>query len=202
MVDELGLLGARIEHTAPFDKGSEGVLEIVWDEETISVEGRIVRTEVSVVRSEARGETTYLSGLEFVSCTHENSAALKKKMAGFVTDILERMKANARGEGEPLTDENPFEALAAGSARLGGTGGMKVFISCRLSTSGEWRRTEVLRARQPSDGFIVAANYNEEELQLLCRAYEAGDDATRSMIRACAELSTSSGEDVPPASFV
>jgi hypothetical protein len=45
---------------------------------------------------------------------------------------------------------------------------------------------------QPRNGFTVAGHEDEEELEMLCRAYETGDDEARRLIRLVAELSVRS----------
>ena len=42
---------------------------------------------------------------------------------------------------------------------------------------------------QPENGFTVAANESEEQIQMLCRTYESGDAESRRMTRMIAELS-------------
>jgi len=78
----------------------------------------------------------------------------------------------------------------------------RIYLCCRLDSSGQWHRAEVLKPKQPPDGFTVAADYGEAEIAMLCESYEQGDGEARRMIRLCAEMSLTAGEDVPPPSFV
>lgn len=200
-VIEVGLLGALIEHTDRLDEGHEGRLVFEWDDEPIGLDARVARSEVSLARTEMAGEATYLSGLEFEPSPDADSSSLKRMIAFHVTRSLERMKANARGSTKPVDDA--MSLLAAPAPFLGQTAEVrKIYVSCRLDVSGNWHRAEVLKPKQPLDGFTVAADYGEDEIAMLCESYEQGDEDARRMIRICAEMSLASGEDVPPPSFV
>ncbi len=197
---EVGLLGAMIEHTEPFDVGHQGRFSFSWDEEEVVLVARVTHSEVSVARSEARGETTYLTGIEFISSEDKGAAVLKRMISLHVMRSLERMKANARGRSRPVDDA--MSLLSTPAPFLDASDdGPKIYISCRLDASGLWHRSEVLRPKQPQDGFTVAASYGEDEIAMLCESYEEGDGEARHMIRVCAEMSLAAG-DVPPKSFV
>ena len=61
-------------------------------------------------------------------------------------------------------------------------------MTYRLSGT-TWSRNYTRSAGQPLDGFTVAAYEDEDELEVLCRAYERADHQGRHMIRVIAELS-------------
>lgn len=201
MLLEIGLLGAQIEHHDRLSEGTEGRLTFTWEDEEIGIAASVARSEVSLARSEASGETTYLTGLEFVASSDSDSALLKRMIAFHVTRSLEQMKANARGSSRPVDDA--MSLLSAPAPFLGAVEeAPRIYVSCRLDASGHWHRSEVLKPKQPPDGFTVAADYGEDEIAMLCESYEMGDEEARKMIRVCAEMSIASGEDVPPPSFV
>lgn len=201
IVLEIGLLGALLEHTARVAVGRDGRLTFVWDEEEISIASRVAHSDVSVARTEASGETTYLSGLEFTASADSDSAPLKRMISFHVTRSIARMKANARGSTKPM--DGAEAVLATPAPFLGAPDDIRrIYLSCRLDASGKWHRAEVLKPKQPPDGFTVPASYAEDEIAMLCESYEQGDDEARRMIRICAEMSLASGEDVPPPSFV
>lgn len=64
------------------------------------------------------------------------------------------------------------------------------FFTYRLGESG-WKRRRSLLPDQPEDGFTVRASVPEDEIELLCRTYEKGDDESRRLTRLMAELSVS-----------
>ena len=195
-VIEVGLLGAKIEHVDTLMSGAEITLWFEWDEESLVFPGRVARSELQPLLSESRGETIYHSGVEFADADDRSSNLLRKLIADRVTRILEELKANARGGGSLLRDV-PFLRSSRTTAKEDPQG----FLSCRLDAQGQWHRSEVLKPRQPTDGFTVPLNYSEKDLEMLCQTYEDSDEAGRQMIRVCAELSISEGETVPPGSF-
>jgi len=197
---EIGLLGALIEHTDRLGEDEDGTLVFTWEDEPISAVARVARSEVSVARSEANGETTYLSGLEFESSERTDSEKLKRMIAFHVTRSIELMKANALGRSKPLDDAASF--LTPSPFLEPSVPATRIYVCCRLDAAGKWHRAEVLKPKQPPDGFTVAADYGDDEIALLCESYEQGDEDARRMIRVCAEMSIAAGEDVPPPSFV
>lgn len=63
---------------------------------------------------------------------------------------------------------------------------------------GVWRRRRVFIPEQPAIGFTVARTEDTEEMQRLCRVYQASDDEGHRLIRLFAELSVSELLNVPP----
>ena len=57
---------------------------------------------------------------------------------------------------------------------------------------GRWIRTATHSAKQPEDGFTVAAFEDQDEVDALCRTYEQSDAEGRRLIRLVAELSVKS----------
>ena len=64
------------------------------------------------------------------------------------------------------------------------------FLSFRLGENG-WKRRRSLLPDQPEDGFTVRASVPPEEIEMLCRTYEKGDDESRQLTRLLAALSVS-----------
>lgn len=198
---EIGLLGAQLEHTRRIDGGRKGRLTFVWEDEEISINATVVRSEVSVARTESSGEMTYLAGVEFESTPDSSSAQIKRMISFLVTRSIEHMKANARGNAKPVDDA--LALLSTPAPFLETTSEVRrIYLCCRLDASGNWHRAEVLKPKQPPDGFTVPAEYSEDDITLLRESYEQGDEEERRMIRVCAEMSLASAEEVPPPSFV
>lgn len=63
-----------------------------------------------------------------------------------------------------------------------------VFVSYRLGLEG-WKHRRSLLPDQPDDGFTVRASVPAEEIEMLCRTYEKGDDESRRLTRLMAQLS-------------
>ena len=106
-------------------------------------------------------------------------------MATFVGQILVALKDNASARRESESD-TILEKI--GGARRGRATGRIIY----RFNGKTWTRARTDSAAQPADGFTVAAYEDEEELEVLCRAYEAADEAGRQMIRVIAELSARS----------
>ncbi len=64
------------------------------------------------------------------------------------------------------------------------------FLTFHFSESG-WKRRRSLLPDQPEDGFTVRASVPPEEIEVLCRTYEQGDDESRRLTRLMAGLSVS-----------
>src|SRR5688500_15864307 len=94
---DLSILGARVEHHIPLAAGSHTRLAFDWDEATIVVDCRIVRSRLERFSSGSEGLTVYHSGLEFEAVTPETRALLKDMIGGFIGRALEEQKLNARG---------------------------------------------------------------------------------------------------------
>ena len=65
-----------------------------------------------------------------------------------------------------------------------------VYVSYRLGHDG-WKRRRSLLPDQPEDGFTVRASVPQEDIDLLCQTYEAGDAEARRLTQLMAALSVS-----------
>ena len=63
------------------------------------------------------------------------------------------------------------------------------FQRYRLQPDGMWIQSTTRDPTQPPDGFTVAAYEHEEDLEVLCRAYEIADEEGRRLIRLVSEIS-------------
>ena len=189
---EVGLLGALIEHDAPFAADSEARLLFSVGPKTIAVDCTVARSEIDAVRSESTGTPVYRSGLEFVHAVGDSTALLRDLIASHVTRMMDAHKANARGE-LPSLLKSP-----GSGAPLPSSGNQ--YLACRFEKGG-WRTMQIMKPSQPPDGFTLAASTSPDEIEMLCRVYESASGETRRVIRACAELSLTRDEQVPPANL-
>jgi hypothetical protein len=100
-------------------------------------------------------------------------------------EILRAQEANAAGD----RDHN----IIAGDATLTAASELQptdAYFTYRLGENG-WKRRRSLLPDQPDDGFTVRATVPPEEIEMLCRTYEKGDDESRRLTRLMAELSVS-----------
>jgi hypothetical protein len=200
VVLEVGLLGARIEHESPLLPNSVVALRFDWEEEQIEITSRVIRSDIQSLLSSVRGTMVCHSGLEFIDSTTSATTVLRQLISAQVTRRLERLKANARGDGpEPVTAEMirdiPF---VSHKPHIGGKGSDSVYLTFRFDPTGEWICNRAVRPKQPLDGFTVPATLGEREIAMLKAAYEKTTPEGRNRLRICAELSVTEGETVPP----
>lgn len=189
VIVEVGLLGALIEHGSPFDVDSEARLLFSVGPKTIAIDCTVARSEIDAVRSETTGAPVYRSGLEFMHAVGDSTALLRELIASHVTRMMDTHKANARGDLPAL-----LKSPGSGSP-LPSSGNQ--YLACRLEKGG-WRTMQIMKPSQPPDGFTVAASTSPQEIAMLCEVYQAANGETRKVIRACAELSLTRDEPVPP----
>jgi hypothetical protein len=117
-------------------------------------------------------------------------------------DKLRTMLANLVTHEFEVRRKMPPDTIPQNAASVDGDrtvrGADAAFLCYRLE-NGVWRRRRVFLPEQPSVGFTVARGEDSEEMQRLCRVYEASDEEGRRLIRLFAELSVSDALEIPPA---
>jgi len=181
LILDIGMNGAFIEHYGPATPGERFNLTFRWMAQDVEFVCEVART--SIVRSPGGDRESEVShtGVHFVEPVGDSEQRLQDLIATFVGRVLAAQKANASGD---PTDAAILAQI--GEARRSRTRG---FISYQLK-SGKWWRIPTNSPKQPAEGFTVAAHEDEDELELLCHAYEHGTEDVRTMIRMVAELST------------
>jgi hypothetical protein len=155
-------VGAAIEHEEEIPVGSRALLRFFWGGEEIEILAEIVRR----------------TGVKFV----EDSDALRRQIAASATELLRAQEANLSGDREHNVVGDETLTAASQGVQIGG------YVTCTLTVTG-WKRRKSMLPDQPRDGFTVAAREPEEQIDLLCRTYEAGDPEARRLTRLLAELS-------------
>ena len=180
---EAGVLGARVHHGASLDEKS-GELRFSYDGEEIALRCEVVRT---IDSQNAKYPGSGLeSGIRFVSALGESGDHLRTMLARLVTLALEaRREATLAGIAHTVDGDRTVRGADAG------------FLSYRFE-NGVWHRRRIFLAEQPPVGFTVARSEDSEEIQRLCRVYQASDDEGRRLIRLFAELSVSETLQIPP----
>jgi len=179
LILDIGVGGAFIEHYGMSLPGQRHKLLFKWKGEDVEFVAEVARS--NVVRT-SRPMSVSQSGLRFVQAMGKSENRLQDMMATFVGKILAAQKANASA----TSDEESDTLLSKiGEARRTRSSG---FVTYRLSGT-TWSRSSTASPEQPSDGFTVAAYEDEDELEVLCRAFERADQQGRHMIRIIAELS-------------
>lgn len=181
LVLDIGVAGAFLEHYGDVDPGDHFRLSFRWQGRTIEFDCEAVRSEV--VR-QSGSEAVSHSGVRFTRAIGEAQALLEDMMATFVGRILAAQRANAGGERPGHSEGEMILARLGGARRERGRG----FVTYRFD-GDRWSRKRTQSARQPNDGFTVAAHEDDEEIDALCETYETSDEEGRRLIRLVAELS-------------
>lgn len=159
-------IGAAITHEEEIPAGSRALLRFFWGGEELELLAEIVRSG------------SRQSALKFV----EDSEALRRHLAASASELLRAQEANLSGDRDRNVVGDETLTAASQGVEIGG------FVVCTLTADG-WKRRKSLLPDQPREGFTVAAREPEEQIDLLCRTYEAGDPEARRLTRLLAELS-------------
>jgi hypothetical protein len=179
LILDIGVAGAFVEHDDALTPDSPTRLQFRWRGEDIEFVCEVARTEAA---RGSDGDRLFHTGLRFVEAVGDSEEQLHDLIATFVGSILASQKANAKG----LRDSAVLSLIDIGGARRARVRGL---VSYRLQRDGTWARAAAVDSQQPPDGFTVAAYEEESDLEVLCRAYELGNEESRQLIRLVAELS-------------
>jgi hypothetical protein len=182
-ITDLSISGFSIVHQDSIGRiGEEPLLTFEWEGKKITVRCAIARTGVDRAGT-ATQPTLYHSGLEIADVAEEGRAALRELVHNYVERALDEQKANARGV-PPLAVQ--YEQ----------TGTATEFVRHEL-IAGKWRHHRTKDKEQPPNGFTIAADHPENEVEMLRDAYAKGDRSMREIIRRTAELSIKSPDGIP-----
>ena len=168
-IADVSASGAQLVLDAPIEPGARAPLRFAWRGEEVEVIAEVTRF--------ADGR----AGVQFV----EANDALRSLLAASVLEILHAQEANASGDRARNVIGGDETLTAASEIEL-----TNAFVSFRLGDAG-WKRRRSLLPDQPDDGFTIRAGVPQEDVDLLCRTYEAGDAESRRLTRLMAELSVS-----------
>ena len=184
LILDIGLTGAFIEHYGAVKPGARFKLSFRWKGEEVAFVSTVRRTNVIRPASGTQGAVSH-SGVEFESGMGDSTKKLEDMIATFVGRVLAAQKANANADASQSTMLSEI-----GDARRSRTRG---FLTYEWDGS-KWSITHTQTGKQPKSGFTVAAYEDEEDLETLCRTWEAADEQGRTMIRLAAELSVNSAK--------
>jgi hypothetical protein len=183
---EVGVLGARIRHEAPFDT-PRADLQFTYGDSEIVMRCEVVRTlDANLARYPEGG---LVSGLRFVAAVGDSGDHLRAMLSRLVVAAIEHRHDTSATRLRIRTVD--------GDKTVRGVDAQ--FLSFRYD-NGTWRKRHVFLPEQPSAGFTVARGEDSQEMQRLCTVYEASDDEGRRLIRLFAELSVSDALQIPPRS--
>jgi hypothetical protein len=182
---EIGVLGARLQHAAALD---EQYVELRFSHRAneIDMKCEVVRTFAPESRYPDAG---FESGVRFLAAIGESGERLRDMLGELVTKELNarRTSPGTTPIAAPTVDgDNTVRGVDAG------------FTTYRFENS-KWTKRAVFLPEQPTAGFTVANPVDIDEMQRLCRVFEASDEEGRRLIRLFAELSVSDVLEIPPA---
>jgi len=179
---EVGVLGARIHHAEPLERKS-AELRFSFNSEEIAMKCEVVRT---IASQEARYPGSGVeSGARFLAAIGESGDRLRTMLADLVSREL-NLRRHTPGQ---------IQAAIDGDKTIRGKDAQ--FVSYRFENN-VWMKRRVFLPEQPSNGFTVAHGEDSDEMQRLCRVFQASDEEGRRLIRLFAELSVSDVLQIPP----
>lgn len=163
--------GAQIEHDDPIPDDARGLLRFYW-------RGH----EVEILAETARTIQSNRAGLHFL----EDNDTLRTLLAASAADLVRALEANARGDRSANIIGD--ETLTAAWRRPA-----RGFVQWIFDEHSGWRAVHCDAPEQPDNGFTISAAEEDDQVEMLCRTYEAGDDEARRLTRLLAELSVIGG---------
>ena len=97
---EVSLIGCLLEHSDRMSMGSTFTVRFRWAGETVSLKGRVARTEMRPVE----GKMGYLSGVQFAETIDDAPEALQRILRSLLPDSMPEIEAAAPS----LFAEHPF----------------------------------------------------------------------------------------------
>ena len=164
---EVSTRGASMLHSDELPTGSRALLRFAWRGEELELTAEITRTE----------------GMRSVLDFLDDSARLRELITRSADELHRAREANASGDRERNVVGDA--TLTAASER---GQGLRTYLVYELA-DGKWSCRVALLPDQPENGFTVSAAEPQEQIELLQRTFETGDEASRSMTRKIAELS-------------
>ncbi len=159
--------GAQIVHEDALPVGTQGVLRFVWKTTDVAVPAEVQRTA---------GQR---SGVKFL----EEDRTLSHLIRESANELLRAQEANATGDREHNVIGDGTLTSASQGARLG-----RNFLIYELN-AGVWKCRTAVVPEHPENGFAVLADESEEQIDMLCRAFESADPETRRLMRIMAQMS-------------
>jgi hypothetical protein len=196
VVNDLSIGGASIEHHDALPVGAKKNLMFCWAGDTIAVPCTVLRCKLVGLVTGTKSKSVYATGVKFdVGSIREHP--IRRIIEARVREAIERQRANARGEERAECDAAETESLDGKAIRPILNAVRDNGFLCFRKEGGLWRKGRTQNPEQPPEGFTVLAGEDPEDLELLCKLYDASDEGMRGMIRILAELSVTEGSDEP-----
>jgi len=179
-IKEVGVLGSRVHHAEALDQ-EYADLRFSYGGEEIAMKCEVVRTIPNESKYPGSGVE---SGVRFLAAIGESGDRLRNMLADLVSREL-KLRHNTPIDNRSIDGDKTIRGKDA------------QFLAYRFE-DGVWRKRRVFLPEQPKNGFTVARGEDSEEMQRLCRVYQASDEEGQRLIRLFAELSVSDALQIPP----
>ena len=168
---DVSATGAQIEHDEPIPFDAHGLLRFWWRGE-----------EVELLAKTARVIQPHRMGLHFV----EESEPLRSLLAASSADMIRAFEANAAGDraANVIGDET---MTSAWQRPISG------FVVWMFEDGLGWKSRFTRDSDQPPNGFTISAAEPDDQVEMLRKTYESGDEDARKMTRLLAEMSVAAG---------
>lgn len=168
---DVSATGAQIEHDEPIPFDAHGLLRFWWRGE-----------EVELLAKTARIIQPHRMGLHFV----EESEPLRSLLAASSADMIRAFEANAAGhrEANVIGDET---MTSAWQRPISG------YVVWMFEQGLGWKSRFTRDPEQPLNGFTISAAEPDDQVEMLRKTYESGDEDARKMTRLLAEMSVAAG---------
>ncbi len=178
LILDIGVGAAVVEHHGVLASGAPVRLLFRWKTEDVEFEGEAARSEV--IRGDGSASISHTE-IRFLKPIGNSERALGNMMGSLIGEVLAAQRVNASGDRD---DGGDFLSTLGGARRSRSRG----YVSYRIE-EGKWSRSSTRSPQQPENGFTVAQYEDDDDLRVLCRAWESGDDEARHLIRMLAEMS-------------
>jgi hypothetical protein len=194
LILDLGLTGALVEHHGDLAQSMVIPVSFHWNGRDLEFSSRVMRTLVKRPGNDSGASPLSQSGVRFESAARDSRQILREMLATLVGKVIAAQKANARGEfaGEVIEEQAVLADL--GRARRSRSKGYTIYRLRGLT----WWHFPTDSPVQPVDGFTVADYEDQDDVAVLCRAYERCKDEGRRLVRLLAELSVETVMAGPP----
>jgi hypothetical protein len=186
---ELSVSGIRVRHEMRLARTRTHRARFSWDGRNAELKCELVRTTISGLSKKISEPTLYESGMRITDARADSADTLRDLVAEHVVRCINEQLANARG----------IPPLAADSYQSDKVGGR--YRRCEF-VDGRWRRAETSNPEQPRNGFTISAEIDPYHVGMLCRTWEACDEAGRDLTRTFAQLSVSAVEGGPTRTYL
>ena len=168
LVLEMGLGGAKFEHSGRFDVGRADTFTCG----PLTTAGQVRHS----VLLPAKTGVIYHSGIAFTNLGERERDLLLELLVHEAEQQVHEWESNLRGEA-PARHAKPRRQSAVTTR----------FLCLRYTNQG-WIRTITADPNQPVDGITIVEGTPDEEMAILRRSYERADTETREFMRQVAML--------------